>query len=181
MRRRVAVGSRGMRSTAARRGFGLRLAGLCAVLGWLVAGCGSGALTAVTSASSSEAAPPSSPATTPVTTLASLPPELVGSWTTATWQSQSGYPQLRRTYVFAADGRYAYTLGQCESSTQCALVSRESGAAHVANGVLYLQPQTDSSDGPRSSRYVVDRDPVVGDVRLNLSLASGDTDIFYRE
>ena len=56
-----------------------------------------------------------------------------------------------------------YTVGQCESSTQCALVSKESGAAQVKNGVL-AGPETESADGPRAWPYVVDRDPVVGDV-----------------
>ena len=81
----------------------------------------------------------------------------------------------------SADGRYEYTVGQCESSTQCALVSKESGAAQVKNGVLAVVPETESADGPRAWPYVVDRDPVVGDVRLNLALAAGQTDIFYRD
>jgi hypothetical protein len=132
---------------------------------------------AVTPSSSSGATPSS----TTIAALAPLPPELVGSWTTATWQSQSGYPQIRRTYVFSADGRYEYTVGQCESSTQCALVSKESGTAQVEHGVLAVVPQSESADGPRSWPYAVDRDPVVGDVRLNLALAGGQTDIFYRD
>jgi hypothetical protein len=84
-----------------------------------------------------------------------------------------------RTYRFAADGRYDYMIAVCRSSTDCTVTSTESGQAQAARGVLALQPQTESSDGPRAFPYVVGRDPDVGDIQLHLTRADGRTDIFY--
>jgi hypothetical protein len=111
--------------------------------------------------------------------LAALAPELVGTWETYTSLDSSGTQQIRRTFQFAPDGRYEYTLGVCRSSSDCDLQVEESGYAQSANGILTLAPETESSEGPRAWPYVVDRDPVVGDVRLNLTLPDGQIDIFY--
>jgi hypothetical protein len=140
----------------------------------LLAGCGD------------EASTPSPPSVTgetqPGTTPAApepLPPELVGTWETSKWLDQSGSHQIVRTYVFSRDGRYEYTLAECRSSTDCSLVSQESGYARAANGVLSLEPQTDSDEGPRTWPYVVGEDPNVGDIQLHLRLPDGTVDIFY--
>jgi hypothetical protein len=111
--------------------------------------------------------------------LAPLPTELVGTWTTSTWLDQSGSQQIVRTYVFSPEGRYEYTLANCRSSTDCTLVSQESGFAQAANGVLSLEPQTESDDGPRAWPYSVGQDPNVGDIQLHLRLPDGQVDIFY--
>jgi hypothetical protein len=105
--------------------------------------------------------------------------ELVGRWETQTWLDQSGSSAIVRTYRFAADGRYDYTIAVCRSSTDCTVRSSESGQAQAARGVLALQPQTEPSDGRRAFPYAVGRDPDVGDIQLHLTLANGQTDIFY--
>jgi hypothetical protein len=110
---------------------------------------------------------------------APLPSELVGTWKTSSWLDQSGSQQIVRTYSFSPDGRYEYTLARCRSSTDCSLVSRESGYARAADGTLSLEPQTESNDGSRAWPYSVGRDPDVGDVQLHLALADGQVDIFY--
>ena len=139
----------------------------------LLAGCGDEASTP--SASSSQGTqPPSAP-----TALAPLPPELVGTWTTSKWLDQSGSQQIVRTYVFSSDGRYEYSIAMCRSSTDCSLVSQESGYAQAANGVLSLEPQTESETGSRAWPYVVGQDPDVGDIQLHLTLPDGQVDIFY--
>jgi hypothetical protein len=120
--------------------------------------------------------PSSDSATVPPVSFAALAPELVGMWET---YASSGTEQIRRTYQFAPDGRYEYTLDVCRSSTDCDPPVQESGYAQSANGILTLAPQTESSEGPRAWPYVVDRDPVVGDIRLNLTLPDGQIDIFY--
>jgi hypothetical protein len=85
-----------------------------------------------------------------------------------------------RTYVFSPDARYQYTIAMCRSSTDCSLVSQESGYAQAANGILSLQPQTESEDGPRAWPYVVGQDPDIGDIQLHIALPDGQIDIFYR-
>ena len=110
--------------------------------------------------------------------LAPLPPEIVGAWE-VTANDPNGGPRLLRRYRFFPDATYDYVLAQCSSSTECTLVSSESGYAQAAGGVLSLAPQTDPSDGPRAYPYVVGRDPNVGDVQLHLGLADGTVDIFY--
>lgn len=137
-------------------------AGVLAFLFLLLAGCGD------------EASTPSE--TEP---RAPLPPELVGTWTTSTWLDQSGSQQIVRTYVFSPDGRYEYTLARCRSSSDCSLESQESGYAQAANGMLSLEPQTESGDGPRAWPYVVGQDPNVGDIQLHFTLPDGQLDIFY--
>jgi hypothetical protein len=92
---------------------------------------------------------------------------------------QSGSQQIVRRYVFSSDGRYEYTLAQCLSSTDCSLVSQESGYAQAANGVLSLEPQTEPNDGSRAWPYVVFQDPNVGDIQLHFTLPDGQVDIFY--
>ena len=106
--------------------------------------------------------------------------ELVGTWDTRTWLDQSGSQQIVRTYVFSPDGRYEYTLAMCRSSTDCSLEGQESGYAQAANGIVSLEPQTESAEGSRAWPYVVFRDPNVGDVQLHLALPDGQVDIFYR-
>jgi len=120
------------------------------------------------------------PATTGAA-LAPLPRKLVGSWTTEQWLDQSGSQKIVRRYVFSPEGHYSYTIAQCQSSTDCVFVAQESGDAQATHGLLAVEPRTASQDGPRSWPYTVDRDPVVGDVRLVLALAGGQTDIFYRD
>ncbi len=110
------------------------------------------------------------------TALPPLAPELVGTWTTS---STSGSQQIARTYVFSSDGRYEYTIGMCQSSSDCSLVSQESGYAQATNGVLSLEPQTEPNDGDRSLPYVVAQDPNVGDIQLHFTLPDGQVDIFY--
>jgi hypothetical protein len=110
--------------------------------------------------------------------LAPLPPEIVGAWE-VTAVDPNGGPQLLRRYRFFPDATYDYVLAQCSSSTECRLVSSESGYAQAASGVLSLAPQTNPSDGPRAYPYVVGRDPNVGDIQLHLGLADGQVDIFY--
>ena len=139
-----------------------------------LAGCGDEASTPSASSLSQETQPRSAPAA-----LASLPPELVGTWTTSKWLDQSGSQQIVRTYGFSPDGRYEYTLAMCRSSTECSLVSQESGYAQAANGMLALEPQTESEDGSRAWPYVVGRDPNVGDIQLHFTLPDGQLDIFY--
>jgi hypothetical protein len=126
--------------------------------------------------SSSVTVIPEPPPPTPVLRLAK---ELVGSWETQHWLDSTGSRAIVRTYRFAADGRYEYTLAQCESSTNCVIRSGERGAAQAADGVLSLYPETASADGPRSYPYAVGRDPNVGDLQLHLRLENGDVDIFY--
>jgi hypothetical protein len=165
-------------------------AGLSAFLFLLFAGCGDQASTPPASSPPSassftpETQPDSAPAAlAPLTpepaALAPLPPELVGTWTTSTWLDQSGSQQIVRTYVFSPDGQYEYTIAMCRSSTDCSLVSQESGYAQAANGILSLEPQTASDDGPRAWPYAVGQDPDVGDIQLHLTLPDGQTDIFY--
>jgi hypothetical protein len=149
-------------------------AGVIAFLFVLFAGCGDEASTPSASSLSQETQPPSAPAA-----LAPLPPELVGTWKTSKWLDQSGSQQIVRTYVFSPDGRYEYTIAMCRSSTDCSLVSQESGYAQAANGTLSLEPQTASDDGPRAWPYVVGRDPEVGDIQLHFTLPDGQIDIFY--
>jgi hypothetical protein len=105
--------------------------------------------------------------------------ELVGRWVTQSSLDASGSQAIVRTYRFAADGRYDYTIGVCRSSTDCTIQSAESGVAEAVEGVLRLRPGTKSSTGPRAFPYVVGRDPDVGDVQLHLTLADGQLDIFY--
>ncbi len=126
------------------------------------------------SSSSPETQQPSAPAA-----VATLPPELIGTWDTLKWLDQSGSQQIVRTYGFSPDGRYEYTLAMCRSSTDCSLVSQESGYAQAANGVLSLEPQTESAEGSRAWPYVVGKDPNVGDIQLHLTLPDGQVDIFY--
>jgi hypothetical protein len=140
----------------------------------LLAGCGDEASTPSASSLSQETQPRSAPAAP-----APLPPELVGTWKTSKWLDQSGSQQIVRTYAFSPDGRYEYTLAMCRSSTDCSLVSQESGYAQAANGTLSLEPQTESDDGSRASPYAVGRDPNVGDIQLHLTLPDGQVDIFY--
>ena len=140
----------------------------------LLAGCGDEASTPSASSLSEGTQPRSAPAAP-----APLPPELVGTWKTSKWLDQSGSQQIVRTYAFSSDGRYEYTLAMCRSSTDCSLVSQESGYAQAANGTLSLEPQTESDDGSRASPYVVGRDPNVGDIQLHLTLPDGQVDIFY--
>jgi hypothetical protein len=149
-------------------------AGVLAFLFLLFAGCGDDASTPSASSLSQETQPRSAPAA-----LAPLPPELVGTWKTSKWLDQSGSQQIVRTYVFSPDGRYEYTLAMCRSSTDCSLVSQESGYAQAANGTLSLEPQTESDDGSRAWPYVVGRDPNVGDIQLHFALPDGQVDIFY--
>ncbi len=105
--------------------------------------------------------------------------ELVGSWETQHWLDSTGSRAIVRTYRFSADGRYEYTLAQCQSSTDCAIQSSEQGSVRAARGILSIQPQTESADGARSYPYVVGRDADVGDLQLHLTLADGEVDIFY--
>jgi len=88
--------------------------------------------------------------------------------------------QIWRFYQFTPDGQYDYTLSLCQSHSECTPQSHEAGYAQAANGMLTLTPRTGSQEGPRTSPYVVDRDPVVGDVRLVFTLPDGAQDIFYR-
>jgi hypothetical protein len=140
----------------------------------LLAGCGDEAATPSASPLSQETQPRSAPVA-----LAPLPPELVGTWKTSKWLDQSGSQQIVRTYVFSPDGRYEYTLAMCRSSTDCSLASQESGYAQAADGMLSLEPQTESDDGSRAWPYVVGRDPNVGDIQLHFTLPDGQVDIFY--
>ena len=149
-------------------------AGVLAFLFLLFAGCGNEASTPPATSSSQETQPGSA-----TTVLAPLPDELVGTWETETWLDQSGSQKIVRTYVFSSDGRYEYTIAMCRSSTDCSLVSQESGYAQAANGMLSLEPQTESEDGPRAWPYVVGQDPNVGDIQLHLTLPDGQVDIFY--
>jgi hypothetical protein len=161
------AGSRGVRVVSR-----LILATLTAAafLVLLLAGCGDEASTP-----SASTQPNSAPAG-----LEPLPPELVGTWTTSTWLDQSGSQQIVRTYVFSPEGHYEYTLAMCRSSTDCSLEGQESGYAQAANGILSLEPQTESDDGPRGWPYVVGQDPDVGDIQLHFTLLDGQVDIFYR-
>jgi hypothetical protein len=84
-----------------------------------------------------------------------------------------------RTYVFAPEGRYEYTVAMCRSSTDCSLVSQESGYAQAANGILSLEPQTEPNDGSQAWPYVVGPDPDAGDIQLHFRLPDGQVDIFY--
>ena len=151
-----------------RRGSVGVVAAMVAVLAvWLLAACGG---------TSSE--PPESPGP-PAEPSAALAPELVGSWETQHWLDSTGSRAIVRTYRFTTDGRYEYTLAQCQSSTDCTIQSSERGSAQAAGGILSLRPQTASADGPRSYPYVVGRDPDVGDLQLHLTLVDGEVDIFY--
>jgi hypothetical protein len=148
--------------------------GILAVLVLFFAGCGNEASTPSASSSSQETQPRSA-----TSALAPLPPELVGTWKTSKWLDQSGSQQIVRTYVFSPDGRYEYTIAMCRSSTDCSLVSQESGYAQAANGILSLEPQTESDEGSRAWPYVVGQDPNVGDIQLHFTLPDGQVDIFY--
>jgi hypothetical protein len=105
--------------------------------------------------------------------------ELVGRWQTQSWLDSTGSRAIVRTYRFAPDGRYDYTIAVCRSSTDCTIQATESGSAQAARGLLALRPATRSADGPRAFPYVVGRDPDVGDLQLHLTLADGQIDIFY--
>jgi hypothetical protein len=164
------------------------------------AGCSAGTTTASRAISPQPSTTPVSPATTsaadpgPIPTSSSgtvvpAPPvptvvprldrDLVGSWETQHWLDSTGSRAIVRTYRFAADGRYEYTLAVCQSSSNCTIQSFERGSARAANGVLSLTPETVSVDGPRSYPYAVGRDPNVGDLQLHLALPNGEVDIFY--
>ena len=150
------------------------LSGVLASLLLLFAGSSDEASTPSASSLSQETRPPSATvASTP------LPTDLVGTWKTSKWLDQSGSQQIVRTYVFSPDGRYEYSLASCRSSTDCSLVSQESGHAQAANGMLSLEPQTESDDGSRTWPYVVGQDPNVGDIQLHFTLPDGQFDIFY--
>jgi hypothetical protein len=136
-----------------------------AFLALLLAGCGDEASTPSASSLSQEAQP--------------LPTELVGTWTTSHWLDQSGSQQIVRKYVFTPEGRYEYTIAMCRSSTECSLESQELGYAQAANGILSVEPQTESDEGSRSWPYVVGQDPDVGDIQLHFTLPDGQVDIFY--
>ena len=131
--------------------------------------------------------PPPSQNTAPVPTTASLPPlaplapELVATWRVSKWLDSTGSQQFWRIYEFTAEGLYEYTLSMCRSSTDCTIEGQEWGYAQAANGILTLQPQTESDEGPRGWPYVVGRDPNVGDIQLHLTLSDGQIDIFYRD
>ena len=119
------------------------------------------------------------PAPPAPTVLQGLAPELVGSWETQHWLDSTGSRAIVRTYRFAGDARYEYTLAMCESSDNCTIQGLERGSAQAANGILSLTPETLSLEGPRSYPYTVSRDPDVGDVQLHLTLPTGELDIFY--
>jgi hypothetical protein len=138
----------------------------------LLAGCGDEATTPSTSSEEIQLG-------TETQALTPLPPDLVATWETSSWLDQSGSQQIVRTYVFSPEGRYEYTLAECRSSTDCTIVSQESGYAQAANGILSLEPQTESDEGPREWPYAVVRDPNVGDIQLHLALPDGQVDIFY--
>jgi hypothetical protein len=138
----------------------------------LATGCGGGE----PSTPSASSSPPEAEAAVAVP----LPPELAGSWVTSKWLDQTGSQQILRTYVFSPDGGYEYTIAMCRSSTDCSVVSQESGLAQAAGGMLSLEPRTESEEGPRSWPYVVGQDPNVGDIQLHLTLSGGQLDIFYR-
>jgi Salmonella virulence plasmid 65kDa B protein len=172
----------------------IRRAGLPAFVLLLLAACGGTPSTP--SASPAETSQPSTappePPSLPVTyleppsmpttvVLAPLAPELVGTWRTSKWLDSSGSQQFWRIYQFTPDGLYDYTLAMCRSSTDCSLEGHESGYARAANGILKLEPQTESEEGPRAWPYVVGRDPDVGDIQLHLTLTDGQVDIFYRD
>ena len=140
----------------------------------LLAGCGNEASSPSASSVSQDTRPRNPPAT-----LAPLPTELVGTWTTSHWLDQSGTQQIVRKYVFSPDARYEYTIAMCRSSTECSLESQESGYAQVADGILSLEPQTESNEGSRAWPYVVGQDPDVGDIQLHFTLPDGQVDIFY--
>lgn len=148
--------------------------GVLAVLILLVAACGAETTSSLTPSVSQDTL-----ASSGSVPLATLPPELVGTWLTSTWLDQSGSQQIVRTYVFSSDGRYEYTIGMCQSSTDCSLEGQESGYAEAANGTLSLEPQTEPNDGSRSWPYVVGQDPDVGDIQLHITLPDGQVDIFY--
>jgi hypothetical protein len=169
-----AVGVNEMHLPAGHKRRSLRQAGALAFLFILFAGCGEEASAPPAPSSSQETQPP-----TALAALAPLPAELVGTWKVSASLDQSGSQQIVRSYVFSSDGRYEYTLAQCLSSTECTLVSQESGYAQAANGVLSLQPQTEPNDGSRSWPYVVFQDPNVGDIQLHLTLPDAQVDIFY--
>ena len=154
-------------------------AGVLAFLFLLFAGCGDEASTPSASSLSQETLSQETQPRSTLAVLAPLPPELVGNWTTSKWLDQTGSQQILRTYVFTPDGRYEYTIAMCRSSTDCSLVSQESGSAQVVNGILSLEPQTESEDGSRAWPYVVFRDPDVGDIQLHFTLPDGQVDIFY--
>ena len=109
--------------------------------------------------------------------IAALSTDLVARWTTEHWLDQSGSQKIVRTFVFAPDGSYRYTIATCRSG-DCVLNGQESGSVQAADGMLSLTPETGSQDGPRGWRYVVGRSEV-GDVQLHLALSDGQTDIFY--
>ena len=151
--------------------------GVLAFLFLLFPGCGGNeASTPAASSLSQETQPTTAPAALPP-----LSPELVGTWKTSKWLDQSGSQQIVRTYVFSPDARYEYTIAMCRSSTDCSLVSQESGYAQAVNGTLSLEPQTEPNDGSRAWRYVVGQDPDVGDIQLHFALPDGQVDIFYRD
>jgi hypothetical protein len=148
---------------------GIVLAGALALLLALLAGCGEEASTP-TASTVSQGTQPGAPADLPP-----LAPELVGAWSVS---DTSGPQQIAREYIFAADGRYQYSLGTCQGSSDCTLVSRESGFAQAAGGILSLRPQTEPNDGARDVPYAVVQDPL-GD-QLQLRLPDGQVDVFYR-
>ena len=157
--------------------------------GALLAGVVALALPAIAACAGSDASalppPPPTPATTSATPTPTPPPvpplarELVGRWETQHWLDPTGASAIVRTYRFAADGRYDYTIAVCRTSTDCTVKSTESGYAQAARGMLTLRPQTQPSDGARAYPYTVGRDPDVGDLQLHLTLTNGQLDIFY--
>ena len=88
---------------------------------------------------------------------------------------------LSMAYTFTGDGLYEYLLAKCQSSTDCAIVSREQGYFQTPNGVLELSPQTASDDGPRSWPYEVgylDSEVTIS-LELHLLNPDGSVQIFY--
>ena len=107
--------------------------------------------------------------------------ELVGNWEVNSGTDSTGSQQIWRFYEFTATA---------SMTTSWACAGPRPGLAPTPitrratpkprNGRLTLTPQTGSQQGPQTWPYVVDRDPVVGDVRLVLTLPDGQMDIFYR-
>jgi hypothetical protein len=176
------TGTRRRRRTRPKRR-SIRRAGLPVIVLLLSAACGGTASTPPSPSASPSPSPSPSESSepgTPTAPLVPLAPELVGTWQVSASLDASGSQQVLRSYQFTPDGLYEYTLAMCRSSTDCSLVGQEQGYAQAANGILTLEPQTESEEGPRAWPYVVIRDPNVGDIQLHLTLPDGQVDIFYR-
>lgn len=158
-----------------------RVAPIALAIALMLSACSAAAGPVDTDAYKTIVPTPDPPPAPEPTVLDPVDPALVGTWDVEQWLDSTGSHTLSMAYTFTGDGIYEYLLAECQSSTDCAIVSREQGYFQTPNGVLELSPQTASDDGPRSWPYQVGYlDPEVTiSLELHLLNPDGSVQIFY--